>query len=215
MTRSPAQIFVAYPYAFPKDDYHRAFAEAGREFQVTFRYADQRITNRHILDKITDLIEGARFSLFDVTRWNPNVALELGFAIGRGCDYYLLFNPDDPLNPKTGDVPADLGGIDRIHYRSYSQLSESVRDLLDQECAEYRIGIDGGDVKLTHAEMLWLQGVSQGLQGGRLRNHLMVGLRRRDMSSAQVARIALTTQEKLAAQSVPQAVTEAVRRGLL
>jgi hypothetical protein len=32
------------------------------------------------------MIEEAEFSIFDVTTWNANVALELGVAMGKGLD---------------------------------------------------------------------------------------------------------------------------------
>lgn len=126
------QLFVAYPYDFPEADYRRPFNELASAFDVEFQFADARITNKQLLDKITEMIVAARFSLFDVSRWNANVTLELGIAVGGRRPYYLLFNPDDPKNPK-GDVPADLGGLDRIQYRSYAELEEGLTKLLVQE----------------------------------------------------------------------------------
>lgn len=126
------KIFVAYPYSFPKTDYRRPFTDLAKVFDVELEYADAKITNRQILGKITDMIMAARFSLFDVTTWNANVALELGIAIGRGRDYYLLFNPGHPGNPR-GEVPADLGGLDRIQYGAYSELEDGLTALLLQE----------------------------------------------------------------------------------
>ncbi len=124
LARPPAErtrrLFVAYPYDFPKADYRRPFTELAKAFDVEFQFADERITNKHLLDKVTDMIVTARFSLFDVTTWNANVALELGIASGRGRDFYLLFNPTHADNPKA-DVPADLGGLDRIQYTSNTE----------------------------------------------------------------------------------------------
>jgi hypothetical protein len=51
--------------------------------------------------------------------------------MGRGRDYYLLFNPD--ADPHGGQVPADLGGLDRIQYQSYAGLEEALTKLLAQE----------------------------------------------------------------------------------
>jgi hypothetical protein len=129
----PRKVFVAYPYVLPKGDYRRPFNELAKAFSVTFEFADARITSRQILDKITGMIMSSRFSLFDITTWNANVALELGIAIGAERDYYLLFNPDHPDNPKGKEVPADLGGIDRIQYKSYTGLEEGLTNLLAQE----------------------------------------------------------------------------------
>jgi hypothetical protein len=75
------------------------------------------------------MIGEARFGLFDITRWNPNVTLELGIAIGLRRSYYLLFNPSDG----GAHPPADLGGIDRIEYSSYGGLEGSLTKLLIQE----------------------------------------------------------------------------------
>jgi hypothetical protein len=132
-TPRPRTVFVAYPYALPRGDYRRPFTDLAKAFDVEFQFADERITNRQILDKIADMIVSARFNLFDVTRWNANVALELGIAIGGERPYYLLFNPSDPENPKGRQVPSDLGGLDRIEYRSYTELEERLSKLLAQE----------------------------------------------------------------------------------
>jgi hypothetical protein len=122
-------IFVAYPYSFPEDDYRRPFDELGESFGVDFVFADAEITGKHILEKITRMIRDSRFSLFDITEWNPNVTLELGIAIGHRQEYYLLFSPDRGQS----DAPADLGGIDRIEYESYGQLEDGLTRLLLQE----------------------------------------------------------------------------------
>jgi predicted nucleotide-binding protein len=123
------RVFVAYPYSFSKADYRRAFREVGKAYGVTFTYADEKITNKQILEKIEGMIEEAEFSIFDVTTWNPNVALELGIVRGKGADYYILFNPKSDQ----GDVPSDLGGIDRLQYTDYTQLSEEVSRLMRQQ----------------------------------------------------------------------------------
>jgi hypothetical protein len=119
-------IFVGYPYRLPKDDYRGVFAEVAEEYGVTFIFADEELTNKHILEKISTMMAGAAFSLFDITYWNPNVALELGIAYGRGLDYYILFDP----TKEERDVLSDLRGIDRIQYTSYTQLKEELAKLM-------------------------------------------------------------------------------------
>jgi len=32
------------------------------------------------------------YCIFDISTWNPNVALEIGLAEGLGVDYYILLN---------------------------------------------------------------------------------------------------------------------------
>jgi hypothetical protein len=124
----PATIFVAYPYGISKADYRGAYTKAAKGFDVEFVYADEEITNKHILDKIDGIMRRAEFSLFDITQWNANVTLELGLAIGRDLNYYILFNPTE-----RPDAPADLGGIDRIQYHDYTELREGLRKLLRQK----------------------------------------------------------------------------------
>jgi hypothetical protein len=125
----PRVVFVAYPYEKSKADYRAAFSEVGKEFDVTFVYADERITNKQILDKIKGMIEEAAFSIFDITTWNPNVSLELGIAVGLEEDYYILFDP----TADQSDVPSELGGIDRLQYQDYATLKDELTRLLEQQ----------------------------------------------------------------------------------
>ena len=72
------------------------------------------------------MMEDAAFSLFDITLWNPNVALELGIAYGLRLDYYILFDPTKG-NP---DVLSDVRGIDRIQYTSFKDLKDRLTRLM-------------------------------------------------------------------------------------
>jgi hypothetical protein len=126
---SKPNIFVAYPYSFSKRDYRAAFRRVAQQYGVKFLYADERITNKQILDKIVGMIGESEFSIFDVTTWNPNVALELGVAIGSQQDYYILFNPSNGQE----HPPSDLGGIDRLQYADYAELTEEVGRLMRQQ----------------------------------------------------------------------------------
>ena len=124
-------VFVACPYTlFPLDDYKVVFKEISRAYDVTFRFADEQITSQHILDKIATYIREANFSLFDITGWNANVALEMGIAIGLNKRYFVLWN--HKLEQRT-DVPSDIRGIDRIQYASNSELEAKLIILLKQE----------------------------------------------------------------------------------
>jgi hypothetical protein len=125
-------IFVAYPYSISKDDYRDAYGAVAAEFErfeVNFVYADEEITSKHILEKITGMMDAAEFSLFDITHWNANVALELGLAIGKGLDYYILWNP----TAEQEHPPADIGGIDRIQYEDFAQLRDGLGRLMTQQ----------------------------------------------------------------------------------
>lgn len=124
------QVFVAYSYKlYPKSDYRKIYKELERRYQVTFIFADEKITNMHIMKKIETFIRGSDFSVFDISGWNPNVTLELGFAMPLGDQWYIAI---DPSKTETKEVPSDLRGLDRIEYGSYSELGEKLGVLLDQ-----------------------------------------------------------------------------------
>ena len=125
------QVFVGHPYRlFDMKDYRRIYRSVGKEFGVTFQFADEKITGTHIMDKITDYIAESDFSIFDISGWNPNVTLELGLAWGLDRPFFLLMNPD---HSKGGDAPSDIKGIDRMDWRSFTDLEEQLTKLLAQE----------------------------------------------------------------------------------
>src|SRR6267378_641397 len=129
--RDERTIFVAYAYGvFPKDDYRGAFASVQKAFDVKFVFADERIENVHILQKIGNMIRRARFSIFDITGWNPNVALELGMAYGWNERFYIAFNPVWEGDER---VPSDIAGIDRIEYKSFGELEKGVARVVAQQ----------------------------------------------------------------------------------
>lgn len=125
------QVFVAYPYTlYDKKTYRRAFERAGAEYGVTFFFADERITSMHILEKIRRQIEIADFSIFDISGWNANVALELGMAYALPhVSWYICYNPAQNARK---DVPSDIRGIDRIQYEDLAELERQLIVLLDQ-----------------------------------------------------------------------------------
>ncbi|MBE8158325.1 MAG: hypothetical protein HAW59_02885 [Betaproteobacteria bacterium] len=130
-TNQTKQVFVAYPYTlYEKKPYRRVFERAGAEYGVTFFFADERITNMHILGKIRREIEIADFSIFDISGWNANVALELGMAYALPyVSWYICYNPSKNARR---DVPADIRGIDRIQYDDFAELERKLIVLLNQ-----------------------------------------------------------------------------------
>lgn len=124
------QVFVAYSYRlYPKDDYRKVYKELAHKYDVTFIFADEKITNMHIMKKIETLIRGADFSIFDISGWNPNVTLELGYAMAIGDNWYIAI---DPSKTVINEVPSDLRGLDRIQYSSYTELGTSLTVLMEQ-----------------------------------------------------------------------------------
>ena len=129
--RKPRQIFAAYSYRlYPKADYRRVFQDLKKAFQVEFVFADEKITNLHILQKIANYIRESRFGIYDISGWNPNVTLELGLAFGLTEKTFIAI---DPSKTDINEVPSDLRGMDRIQYGSYTELQSGLERLLAQE----------------------------------------------------------------------------------
>lgn len=124
------QVFVAYSYRlYPKDDYRALYKALEDKYDVTFIFADEKITNMHIMKKIETFIRGSDFSIFDISGWNPNVTLELGFAMAVGEQWYIAI---DPSRTEIKEVPSDLRGLDRIEYGSYTELGNKLGILMEQ-----------------------------------------------------------------------------------
>jgi len=115
--------FVAHEFSVEKkDDLRRAMEEALADLGLTPYYADAEVRQGHIfMDKILPKIRHTRFGIYDISNpEKPNVFLELGAAIAMGKPYFIIC--------RTGtEIPADLQGLDRIEYQSYSELAEQLR----------------------------------------------------------------------------------------
>jgi len=107
-------IFIGHPFRerFPVERFQGIFNQL--PFGVLF---GDRLKTNHLLTKVKSFIRWADYCVFDLTRWNPNVMLEVGLAEGmkqRQKEYYIL------LNTKwSGDLPSDIKGFGRIEYESY------------------------------------------------------------------------------------------------
>ncbi|WP_186764634.1 hypothetical protein [Comamonas flocculans] len=130
MATDQRSIFVAYAYTlYDRRDYRKVFTSLEKAFGVKFIFADEKITNMHIMQKIISYIQAADFSIYDISGWNPNVTLELGIGMMSQKDWYILVNPDKTPNQ---EVPSDIKGIDRIQYTSFSDLEDRLAALLSQ-----------------------------------------------------------------------------------
>jgi hypothetical protein len=119
-TRLP-KVFVGHPFAgrFPVKKFRKIFKEL--PFDVIYGNTD--LQTRHLLNIMKGNISKSDFSIFDLSDWNPNVALELGLAEGikrkSAKAYYILLN-----SRRSGDVPSDIRGIQRLEYTSYDFKAE-------------------------------------------------------------------------------------------
>lgn len=134
-------VFVGCPFTPAK-----RFAEFRRALDLVplqFVYASSRVRTKHILERIKGDIGAADFSLFDISGWNPNVALELGLADGLGKRYYILFRPG---RRRQADAPADLKGLQRFQY---TRLRGCAPECLEWQLDEHLVR------SLPHARWLW------------------------------------------------------------
>lgn len=112
MSRAPYKlpsVFVGCPYG-GKYPFERVKA-ALDSVPFAWYYADTKLTTKHLLGILTTYIRAVDYCIFDISLWNPNVALEIGLAEGIGMQYYILLN----RNLSDG-VPADIQGLQRIDY---------------------------------------------------------------------------------------------------
>src|SRR5690348_5619671 len=109
-------VFVGCPYGGKFN--FTAFKQALDRIPFRWYYADTRLSTRHLLGILTAYIKAVDFCVFDISTWNPNVALELGLAQGLGVDYYILLNKD-----LSKGVPSDIQGLQRIEYDDVASYS--------------------------------------------------------------------------------------------
>lgn len=125
-------MFVAYPWApYDRDEYKRTYRALEQKHDVTFEFAEDRLTTEQLMTKIENMMTRADFCIFDFTGFNPNVALEYGMARGLRLEAYVAFNPGDGER----DVPSDVRGIDTLRYETLEQLNARLDTFLAQALA--------------------------------------------------------------------------------
>ena len=160
------EIFVAYPYAlYDKSDYRRACQRAGRAFGVKVVFADEHIVSEPILAKIRRSIQIADFSVFDISGWNPNVTLEWGMAYALGVRRYIFYNPD---HDTVLDVPSNMRGLDRMQYRTFSELENGLTLLLGQRYGHPGESRKDYEAKMRRAFLHHLRNEPSGLSSAEL-----------------------------------------------
>ena len=109
-TRLP-NIFVGHPFAnrFPVKKFRNL-----KELPFKVIYGNTDLQTEHLLDIMRDNVLKADFSIFDLSDWNPNVALELGLTQGLrkkpGKPYYIVLN-----TRRSENVPSDIQGIQDLN----------------------------------------------------------------------------------------------------
>lgn len=121
-------VFVGHPFAgrFPVTKFRHVFKDL--PFEVIYGNTD--LQTKHLLTIMKQNIAKSDYSIFDLSNWNPNVALELGLAEGLKKkpqkNYYIVLN-----TRRSSDVPSDIRGIQRLEYTSFDFKPEvGLGDLL-------------------------------------------------------------------------------------
>lgn len=111
-------VFVGCPYGGTFK--FSSFKACLDRLPFRFFYADTRLQTKHLVEILRRYIATADFCIFDVSTWNPNVALELGLAEGMSAEYYILLN-----RHLSKGVPSDIQGIQRIEYSNYNDSDQN------------------------------------------------------------------------------------------
>jgi len=110
------KVFIGHPFGnrFPVKKFRSIF----QKLPFTVLYGDTHLLTKLLLEIMKSNIAKSDFSIFDLSGWNPNVALELGLAEGinrrPAKRYFILLN-----TRRSSEVPADIRGIQRLEYTSY------------------------------------------------------------------------------------------------
>jgi hypothetical protein len=105
------RVFVGCPYGSKFQ--FSTFKATLERLPFRWYFADTHLSTKHLLGILTSYIRSVDYCIFDISLWNPNVALEIGLAEGLGVEYYILLN-----KKLSKGVPADIQGIQRIEYGS-------------------------------------------------------------------------------------------------
>jgi hypothetical protein len=126
-TRLP-RVFVGHPFAgrFAVKKFRQIF----KALPFNVIYGNTDLQTKHLLSIMKGNVSKADFSIFDLSDWNPNVALELGLAEGLkrhpAKNYYIVLN-----TRRSKEVPSDIRGMQRLEYTAYDFRPEvGLGDLL-------------------------------------------------------------------------------------
>lgn len=130
-------VFLGYPFKLGAG-YRERLRAICRKRALDLRTPEDHFDAAGIWDDIQDDIDQSLYSIFDLTDYNHNVLLELGFALGRDRDVVILINvpphkpgmftkPVDPLS----EYPSDLASIRRIQYADMHDLERKLLETFD------------------------------------------------------------------------------------
>jgi nucleoside 2-deoxyribosyltransferase len=124
--------FVLMPFDKSFDDiYQLGIVEASEKFGISASRLDKQIFVSDMLLKIYNEIDNADFIIADMSKRNPNVFYEVGYADAKKKIVLLLTNNAD-------DIPFDLKHRPHIIYTSVSNLREQLTERLVWILKEYK-----------------------------------------------------------------------------
>jgi hypothetical protein len=129
-------VFLAYPYAptIALEDYRAVTKQIEDELPVRLWFFLDELTTNELMRKVWRAILRSNVGVFDISKGNPNVALELGLALGidKPCITLLHTGTENPLGR------ADLGYSERIEYSSAVTLKQGLLRVLKSKCIGLR-----------------------------------------------------------------------------
>jgi hypothetical protein len=130
-------VFLGYPHhpPLPLDDYRAVTRELQQEIPIRLWYFLDEVTTQEMMRKIWRAVLRSDLGFFDISRGNPNVALELGMAVAIDKPCMTLLKTGEP-NPLGG---ADMSYSERAEYQSRETLKVKLRELLRTKCSALRI----------------------------------------------------------------------------
>jgi hypothetical protein len=146
-TRMPT-VFIGHPFGnrFPTNRFRKIF----KDLPFNVIYGNTDLQTKHILQIMKASVAKSDFSIFDLSGWNPNVALELGCTEGlkrnAAKDYYILLN-----SRRSIEVPSDIRGLQRLEYTSYDFKPE--------------VGLGDALVKYVLAKEYWVKKIWKEISG--------------------------------------------------
>ena len=171
MNRNVVRVFVAYQFRsshFKRSEIDKAIVDAcekaqedinrGRKEQIKIRPIAQDLLSGETINKqILAKIAGADFCIFEVSDNNPNVMIEMGYALGMGKKCVYLQYEEQPLS----SIPSDLSGLYILRYDEETlgaklgyEIFRRSLDILDLREAEIvRVTLENEGVKLQRT--LW------------------------------------------------------------
>lgn len=138
-------VFLGFPFNLGKA-YRQQVKAICAKRALDLRAADDHFHAVSIWDDIQEDIDTALFAVFDLTNYNHNVLLELGYAIGRDRDVIILVHTpnvktgffQNPPNPLEG-FPSDLNSIRRIQYTDMHDLEQKLLQAIDNLVREIHV----------------------------------------------------------------------------